>query len=98
MQIPEFHTINLFVFLCSITVSLVVLGEHDLTLPESGKEQFFGVSAIYIQPSWNRDLTAGSVENSFLFILILFYYFKRLIIANCAVNIGHYFCSLLLYL
>ncbi|XP_036436615.1 elastase-1-like [Colossoma macropomum] len=43
-----------------IVVSLVVLGEHDLTLAESGKEQFFGVSAIYIHPSWNRDLTAGN--------------------------------------
>ncbi|KAL7837965.1 hypothetical protein AOLI_G00263690 [Acnodon oligacanthus] len=43
----------------SIAVSLVVLGEHDLTLPES-KEQFLGVSAIYIHPSWNNDLTAGN--------------------------------------
>ncbi|KAL6464004.1 hypothetical protein MHYP_G00283950 [Metynnis hypsauchen] len=42
-----------------IAVSLVVLGEHDLTVPE-GKEQFFGVSAIYIHPSWNNDLTAGN--------------------------------------
>ncbi|KAI4889015.1 hypothetical protein NFI96_027275, partial [Prochilodus magdalenae] len=41
-------------------VSLVVLGEHDMTQPESGKEQFIGVSAIYIHPSWNRDLTAGN--------------------------------------
>ncbi|KAL6464005.1 hypothetical protein MHYP_G00283960 [Metynnis hypsauchen] len=43
----------------TIAVSLVVLGEHDLTIPE-GKEQFFGVSAIYIHPSWNNDLTAGN--------------------------------------
>uniref|UniRef100_A0A3B4BTU3 pancreatic elastase n=1 Tax=Pygocentrus nattereri TaxID=42514 RepID=A0A3B4BTU3_PYGNA len=54
----KFRTINLFV-LCSIAVSLVVLGEHDLTASER-KEQFFGVSAIYIHPSWNSDLTAGN--------------------------------------
>ncbi|KAI4889013.1 hypothetical protein NFI96_026974, partial [Prochilodus magdalenae] len=49
-----------FVPVCSTQVSLVVLGEHDMTQPESGKEQFIGVSAIYIHPSWNRDLTAGN--------------------------------------
>ncbi|KAI4889016.1 hypothetical protein NFI96_027272, partial [Prochilodus magdalenae] len=43
-----------------IRVALVVLGEHDLTQPESGKEQFFGVSAIYIHPSWNRNVTVGN--------------------------------------
>uniref|UniRef100_A0A8B9JKT9 pancreatic elastase n=1 Tax=Astyanax mexicanus TaxID=7994 RepID=A0A8B9JKT9_ASTMX len=31
-----------------------------LFLSESGKEQFYGVSATYIHPSWNRDLTAGN--------------------------------------
>ncbi|XP_072516230.1 elastase-1-like [Salminus brasiliensis] len=43
-----------------IQVALAVLGEHDLTLQESGKEQFYGVSAIYLHPSWNRDFTAGN--------------------------------------
>ncbi|XP_036436961.1 elastase-1-like [Colossoma macropomum] len=40
-------------------VSVVVLGDHDLTLPESGKEQYIGISAIYIHPGWKRDLAAG---------------------------------------
>uniref|UniRef100_A0A8B9JLE1 pancreatic elastase n=1 Tax=Astyanax mexicanus TaxID=7994 RepID=A0A8B9JLE1_ASTMX len=41
-------------------IVMVVLGEHDMTAAESGKEQFYGVSATYIHPSWNRDLTAGN--------------------------------------
>ncbi|XP_036436200.1 elastase-1-like [Colossoma macropomum] len=40
-------------------VSVVVLGDHDLTVPESGKEQYIGISGIYIHPSWKRDLAAG---------------------------------------
>ncbi|XP_066509087.1 elastase-1-like [Hoplias malabaricus] len=43
-----------------IRIALVVLGEHDLTLYESGKDQYYGVSDIYIHPGWNKDLTAGN--------------------------------------
>uniref|UniRef100_A0A8B9JJQ9 pancreatic elastase n=1 Tax=Astyanax mexicanus TaxID=7994 RepID=A0A8B9JJQ9_ASTMX len=45
---------------CLNPIVMVVLGEHDMTAAESGKEQFYGVSATYIHPSWNRDLTAGN--------------------------------------
>ncbi|XP_066509098.1 elastase-1-like [Hoplias malabaricus] len=43
-----------------IQISTVVLGDHDLTSAEMGKEQYYGVSSVYIHPGWNRDLTAGN--------------------------------------
>ncbi|XP_066516023.1 elastase-1-like [Hoplias malabaricus] len=42
-----------------INVALVVLGDFDLTIPER-KEQFYGVSAVYIHPSWNGVFSSGN--------------------------------------
>ncbi|KAK1787665.1 hypothetical protein P4O66_016156, partial [Electrophorus voltai] len=43
-----------------LAVSMVVLGDYDLITSENAREQYYAVSAIYIHPSWNRNLADGN--------------------------------------
>ncbi|XP_076867494.1 elastase-1-like [Brachyhypopomus gauderio] len=43
-----------------LAVSLVVLGDYDLSVPENPREQYYGVGAIFLHPSWNRSLAYGN--------------------------------------